>query len=86
MPTTLHSDCSLGLIRQLRSLLRHSGRCGDTVGTCDTVQDVLGTAPATVLPTPHTSFKLFPPRSPQMAWARPSEAAPTLTRKGPWPA
>ena len=39
-------------IRQLRSLLRHSGRCGDTVGTCDAVQDVLGTAPANILPQP----------------------------------
>ena len=81
-----HSGCDRSLVRQLRSLLCHSGRCGDTVGTCDTVQDVLGTAPATVLPTPHTSFILSPPRNPRTAWARPSEAAPTLTRTRPWPA
>jgi len=56
------------------------------VGTCDIVQDVLGTAPATVLPTPHTSFILSPPRNPRTAWARPSEAAPTLTRTRPWSA
>ena len=78
--------CNRSPVRQLRSLLRHSGRCGDTVRTCDAVQDVLGTAPATVLPTPHTSFKLSLPRSPRTAWARPSEAAPTLTRTKPWPA
>ena len=81
-----HSGCDRSLVRQLWSLLRHSERCGDTVGTCDAVQDVLGTAPATVLPTPHTSFKLSPPRSPRTAWAQPSEAAPALTRTRPWPA
>ena len=63
------SGCDRSPVRQLRSLLRHSGRCGDTVGTCNAVQDVLGTAPATVLPTPHTSFKLSPPRNPRTAWA-----------------
>src|SRR6185312_5774414 len=66
-----HSGCDRSPVCQHRSLLRHSGRCGDTVGTCDTVQDVLGTAPAIVLPTPHTSFKLSPPRNPRTAWARP---------------
>jgi len=81
-----HSGCDRSPVRQLRSLLRHSGRCGDTVGTCDAVQDVLGTAPATVLPTSHTSFKLSPPWSPRTAWARPSEAAPALTSTRPWPA
>ena len=59
-----HSGCDQSPVRQLRSLLRHSGRCGDTVGTCDAVRDVLGTAPATVLPTPHTSFKNFPSAEP----------------------
>ena len=83
---TPRSGCDQSPVRQLRSLLRHSGRCGDTVGTYDAVQDVLGTAPATVLPTPHTSFILSPPRSPRMAWARPLEAAPALTRTRPWPA
>ena len=81
-----HSGCDRGLVRQLRSLLRHSGRCGDTAGTYDAVQDVLDIAPATVLPTPQTSFKLSTPQSPRTAWARPSEAAPTLTRTRPWPA
>ena len=81
-----HSGCDRSPVRQLRSLLRHSERCGDTVGTCDAVLDVLGTAPATVLPTLRTSFVLSPLRNPRMAWARPSEAAPTLTRTGPWPA
>ena len=56
------------------------------MGTCDAVQDVLGTAPATILPTPYTFFVLSLPRSPRTAWARPSEAAPTLIRTGPWPA
>ena len=42
----------------------HLRRCGDTVGTCDAVRDVLGTAPATVLPTPCTSFVLSPPQEP----------------------
>ena len=81
-----HSGCDRGPVRQLRSLLHHSGRCGDTVGTYDVVQDVLGTAPATVLPTPCSSFILSPPRNPRTAWARPSEAAPALTRTRPWPA
>jgi len=80
-----HSGCNRSPVRQLQSLLHHSGRCGSTVGTCDAVQDVLGTAPATVLPTPHTSFKLSPPWSPRMAWAQPSEAALALTRTRPWP-
>jgi len=80
-----HSGSDRGLVRQLRSLLRHSGRCGGTVGTCDAVQDVLGTAPATILPTPHTSFVLSLPRSPRTAWARPSEAAPALTGTRPYP-
>ena len=47
-----HSGCDRSPVRQLRSLLRHPGRCGNTVGTCDTVRDVLGTAPVTILPTP----------------------------------
>ena len=64
----------------------HPRRCGDTVGTCDAVRDVLGTAPATMLPTPHTSFRLFPPWSPRTTWAQPSGAAPALTRMRPWPA
>ena len=80
-----HSGCDRSLVRQLRSLLRHPGCCDDTVGTCDAVQDMLGTAPATILPTPHTSFILCLPRSPRTAWARPSEAAPALTRTRPWP-
>ena len=78
-----HSGSDRSPVRQLRSLLHHSGRCGDTVGTCDAVQGVLGTAPAIVLPTPRTSFKLSPPRSPRTAWARPSEAALALTRTRP---
>jgi len=53
----------------------HPRRCGDTVGTCDAVRDVLGTAPATVLPTPRTSLVLSPPRKPRTEWARPSEVA-----------
>ena len=56
----------------------HPRRCGDTVGTCDAVRDVLGTATATVLPTPRTSLVLSPPRNPRTAWAQPSEAAPTF--------
>jgi hypothetical protein len=78
-----HSGCDRSPVRQLRSLLRHSGRCDATVGTCDAVRDMLGTAPTTVLPTPRTSLVLSPPRNPRTAWARPSEAAPTLTRAGP---
>ena len=33
--TTPHSSCDRSPVRQLRSLLRHPGPCGDTVGTCD---------------------------------------------------
>jgi len=76
-----HSGCDRSPVRQLWSLLLHSGRYGDTVRTCDAVQDVLGTAPATVLPTPHTSFKLsirralewrgHDPRKP--LWPRPGQ-------------
>ena len=80
-----HSGCDRSLVRQLRSVLHHSGRCGDTMGTCDAVQDVLGTTPATVLPTPHTSFRLSPLWSPRTAWAQPSGAPPALTRTRPWP-
>ena len=47
-----HSGCDRSPVRQLRSLLCHPGRCGNTVGTCDVVRDVLGTAPITILPTP----------------------------------
>ena len=47
-----HSGCDRSPVRQLRSLLRHPGRCGNTVGKCDVVRDVLGTAPITILPTP----------------------------------
>ena len=81
-----HSGCDRSPVRQLRSLLRHSGRCGATVGTCDAVRDVLGTAPTTVPPTPRTSLVLSPQRNPRTVWARPSKAAPTLTRVGPPPA
>ena len=42
------SGCDRSPVRQRRSLLCHSERSGDTVGTCDAVKDVLGTAPATV--------------------------------------
>ena len=59
-----HSGCDRSPVRQLQALLRHPGRCGSTVGTCDAVQDVLGTALATVLPTPCTSFVLSPPQEP----------------------
>ena len=79
-----HSGCDRSLVCQLRSLLYHSGRCDDTVGTCDAVQDVLVTAPATMLPTPHASFILSLPRNPRTAWARLSEATPALTRTRPW--
>ena len=78
--STLHSGCDRSPVRQLRSLLRHSGRYGATVGTCDAARDVLGTAPATVLRTPHTFLVLSLLQAPRMAWARPSKAAPTLTR------
>ena len=81
-----HSGYDRSSVHQLRSLLHHSERCGATVGTCDAVRDVLGTAPTTVLPTPRTSLVLSPPRNPRTAWARPSEVAPTLTRVGPPPA
>ena len=64
----------------------HPWRCGDTVGSCDAVQDVLGTAPTNVLPIPRTSLVLSPPRNPRTAWAWLSEAAPTLTRTRPRPA
>ena len=47
-----HSGYDRSPIRQLRSLLRHAGHCGNTVGTCDAVRDVLGTAPVTILPIP----------------------------------
>ena len=47
-----HSPSDRSPIRQLRSLLRHPGRCGNAVGICDAVRDVLGTAPVTILPTP----------------------------------
>ena len=40
-----HSGCDRSPIRQLRSLLRHPGRCDSTVGTRDAGRDVLGTAP-----------------------------------------
>ena len=50
--TIPHSGCDRSPVRQLRSLLRHPGRCGNTVGTCDAVRDVLGTAPVTILPAP----------------------------------
>ena len=42
-----HSGCDQSLVRQHQSLLRHFRRWGDTVLTCDAVQNVLGTAPAT---------------------------------------
>ena len=47
-----HSSCDRSPVRQLRSLLRHPRRCGNTVGTCDAVRDVLGIAHVTILPTP----------------------------------
>ena len=81
-----HSGCDRSPVRQLWSLLRHPWRCGDTVGSCDDVQDVLGTAPTIVLPTPCTSLLLFLRRNPRTAWARPSSAVRTLTRSRPSPA
>ena len=79
---TCHADAGAGTSLPLEAPSPTS--CDDTVGTCDAVQDVLGTAPATILPTPHTSFVLSLPRSPRTAWARPSEAAPALTGTRPW--
>ena len=64
---TPRSGCDRSPIRQLWSLLDHSRHCSDTVGTCNAVQDVLGTTPATVLSTSHTSSILFPPRNPRTA-------------------
>ena len=82
---TPRSGCDRSPVRQLRSLLRHSGRCDDTVATCDTVQDMIGTAPATMLPTPQSSFVLSLLQSPRTAWERPSEVALALTGTRPWP-
>ena len=65
-----HSGCDRGPVRQLRSLLRHPQPCAD----------IPGTAPATVLPTPHTPFVLSLLQNPRSAWAQPSDAARALTR------
>ena len=46
-----HSGYDRSPVRQLRSLLRHPGRCGST-GACDAGRDALGTVPVTILPTP----------------------------------
>ena len=47
-----HSSCDRSPVRQLRSLLRHPGRCGSTVGTYDAGRDLIGTVSITILPTP----------------------------------
>ena len=74
-------------------LSTNSGHCSAIPGTVTPLWEpathcanVRGAAPAAVLPTHHPSLVLSPPQNPRTAWARPSEAAPTLTRAGPPPA
>jgi hypothetical protein len=78
-----HSGCDRSPARQLRSLLRYSGRCGRTVGTCDAL---CGRAQALLPPLCRLLLVLSLPQTPRVAWARPSCTARALTRSRPPPA
>ena len=83
----------LRTVAVIRVLSTNSGHYtaipGAVAPMCEPVMycaNVHGTAPSTVLPTPHPSLLLSSPRNPRTAWARPSGTARTLTRSSTLPA